>query len=516
MTLAALFCNILLLSHAIAGPVDTLKMNEDVPQIVFPGVAQSDFQEAFNVMDACVVREPGYGFSYPFIAPGGHYGGCWWQLDASISLQAAKWINQRFSENMLRGFVSVQRGDGRIPLYGHDEVPGFPTCSSLPKLFQAAYAVLKRSEDTTLLQTVYPMLSRYMDWWLSDARRDAATGLITGVFEESFPPVESRLKATAQVDLNVEVAGACQYMATLADRLGLPHDRRRHLDNRQQLVNAINTYMWNERFGAYFSYDVVNRRQDTTLIVYAFDPLYSKIAPSSRADRMVRLLTDDAYFNWDTRPLTSAAKTSAIYHETTGPYNGAPAWSGSIWSLRNEVIVRGLADAGRYDHAAYLALQTVRQFNNNYFEFLKPSDGSGQGVERYAWSAAQYIQLLIENIFGIDYDRFTGEIRITPNLCQSLKGEKMALRHIPLPDGGDLDVEIDWEGSSASIRYAIRGGTSRMDVRVGWPTAYGTKVTVTDGTGRRLRTFKNRVGNTVIHEIDNAKKSADHLTFIFR
>lgn len=516
MSLITLLCHITMLWHPIAKPLDTITMNTDVPVIVFPGIAQSDFKDAFNVLDECVVREPGYGFPYPFIAPGGHYGGCWWQLDASISLQATKWVDQQFSENMLRGFVSVQRADGRIPLYGHDEVPGFPTCSSLPKLFQAAYVVLKRRDDAALLRTVYPMLSRYMDWWFSDVRRDIATGLITGVFEESFPPVENRLKTTAQVDLNVELAGACQYMAVLAARLGLQQDRGLYLHNRRQLIKAINKYMWNEHIGGYFSYDVVSRRQDTTLIVSAFDPLYSKIAPTDRVDRMVSLLTDDTRFNWHSRPLTSAAKTSAIYNETIGAYNGAPAWSGSIWSLRNEMVVRGLEDVGMYDLSAYLALQTVRQFNNNYFEFLKPSDGNGHGVKRYAWSAAQYIQLLVENIFGIDYDRFTGEIRIVPNLCQSLKGEKIALKHIKLPHEGYLDIEIDWNGDAVNIQYAIHGGRKDMHIRVGWPTSHGARVAVTDSSGRRLRTVKNRVGKAVIHEIRNGWKSTDSLTFAMR
>ncbi|MGN7786350.1 hypothetical protein ACTJIJ_17590 [Niabella sp. 22666] len=59
--------------------------------------------------------------------------------------------------------------------------------------------------------------------------------------------------------------------------------------------------------------------------------------------------------------------------------------------------------------------------------------GSGQGVKRYAWSAAQYIQLLIEDILGIDYNRFTGKLKIIPNLSVSLKNEKPALRHLKLP-----------------------------------------------------------------------------------
>lgn len=491
-------------------------MNRDIPLLHFPGISQADFSDAFNVLNECVVKVPGYGFSYPFIAPGGHYGGCWWQLDASISLQATKWINQRFSENMLRGFIAVQQPDGRIPLYGHDKVPDYPTCSSLPKLFSAAYSVLQHSNDSTLLKAVYPMLHRYWKWWFSDARRDAATGLITGVFEESFPPIENRLKTTAQVDLNVELAGACQYMAQLASRLRLKDDEKLFINSRTQLVDAINHYMWNEQAGGYFSFDVIHKRRDSTLIVSAFDPLYMHIASADRATRMVSLLTNNHSFNWQTRPLTSVAKTASIYNETTGAYNGAPAWSGSIWSLRNYVTVQGLKDIGRYDLAAYLALKTVQLFNNNYHEFLKPSDGSGHGVKRYAWSAAQYIQLLVEDIFGIEYNRFTGQVRIVPNLSASLKNEKLALRNLKLPDDSRLDLEIEWKENVVSINYSIHGLTEIRDVVVGWPVLQNTRLRATDDAGNSRRTIRSSEGQTIIHSVSNKNKQADNIRFIVR
>ncbi len=513
MPVLSLLITLLLTGGSATASEDSLFMNRNIPVIEFPGIAQEDFNDAFNVLNECVVKAPGYGFPYPFIAPGGHYGGCWWQLDASISLHATKWINQGFSENMLRGFIAVQKPDGRIPLYGHDKVPDYPTCSSLPKLFQAAYAVLKHSGDNTLLKTVYPMLYRYWSWWFSDARRDAATGLITGIFEESFPPIENRLKTTAQVDLNVELATACQYMAELASRLGLQNDKKRFLNSRLQLVGAINRYMWNEKLSGYTSFDVIHKSPDSTFIVSAFDPLVSNIAPYDRAVRMVQQLTNDQYFNWHTRPLTSVAKTASIYNETTGAYNGAPAWSGSIWSLRNYVAVQGLEDVGRYDLAAYLALKTVRSFNKNYYEFLKPSDGSGHGVKRYAWSAAQYIQLLVEDIFGINYNRFTGEIQIIPNLCASLKNEKIALRNLKLPDESLLNVEIEWKENSVRIHYAIHGNSQISDVVVGWRDLDHTSVKATDKAGKRRRMFRSNEGNAVIHKVYNKNKPANTLLF---
>ncbi|CAG5073222.1 hypothetical protein DYBT9623_04725 [Dyadobacter sp. CECT 9623] len=437
-----------------------------MPVLTFPGITQADFQDAFNVLNECLVMNAGFGFKYPFIAPGGHYGQCWWQLDGSISLQATKWVNQTFSENMVRGFAGVQKPDGRIPLYGHDKVPNFPTCSSLPKLFEAAYQVLKHSRDKKLIAETYSSLKLYLDWWFSDARLDKESGLITGVFEESFPPFENRLKAVAQVDLNVEIVASCQVVAGLAKKLGLKSDVIKYARLGEELKQSINKYMWNEPTGAYFAYLVNEKKQDDKLICYTFDPLRFGIAPADRIPAMIRMLTDHKYFNWEGNAITSVAKTDPLYNETVGDYNGNPAWSGDIWTLRNQVVIEGLEDIGRFDLASELSLKTVQMFNSNYTEFLKTSDASGQGVKRYAWSAAQYIQIMTENIFGIDYNRFTKTITIKPNLPKALLGQDIALEKLLLPDGNRLNVYVSNQAGSVKVRYTIDGDRNDMEVVV--------------------------------------------------
>ncbi len=500
--------------HATSQTGINLNGSDVIPKIVFPGISQSDFQDAFEVLNEClVVDEPRFGFSHPFIAPGGHYGGCWWQLDASLSLHGTKWVDQRFSEQMLRGFASVQKDDGRIPLYGHDIVPDYPTCSSLPKLFQAADAVLKQSEDKELRESVYLTLKKYMDWWFSDARRDAGTGLITGVFEESFPPFEKALKVMAQVDLNVEIVLGCHVLAGLAKDLGYTEDEKRYNAYQQEVRSAINRYMWDEAKGAYYAYDVKNSKRDSLLICYTFDPFRMQIAPPARVDRMLDMLTDDTYFNWSKHAVTSAAKTAAIYTETRGAYDFDRSWSGSIWTLRNEVIIQGLEDIGRHDLSAYLALKTVRLFNNNYTEFVNPTDGSGHGVQRYAWSAAQYIQILVEKIYGIAYNGQTNTIRIRPNLDPSLLGEKISLERLLLPNGNRLDLHIDYGADAVGIAYSISGEPHAMEVVVGLPEKSNRRVRVIGEGGKRVKAKRTKQNQTMIYEVSNGTRNSGEFVF---
>lgn len=496
-------------------PSKRVNLNSDdiIPEITFPEISQEDFKDAFNILDECLVMQPGFGFSFPFIAPGGHYGACWWQIDTSLALNGTKWVNQQFSENVLRGFANVQKPDGRIPLYGYDNVSGYPTGSSLPKLFGSAYAVLKHSNNKELIQTTYDYLKKYMDWWFSDARRDPETGLITGVFEESFPPVENQLITVAQVDLNVEIVVGCNILGKLAKQLGIAADYMKYSAFESEIKAAINKYMWDENTGAYYSYLVKDKKLDRSLFCSTFDPFRLHIVPRERISEMVSMLTDDTYFYWDSNPITSAAKTDKSYNETVGTYNGAPAWSGDIWTLRNEVVIQGLEDIGRYDLAAYLSLRTVNLFNANYAEFINPADSSGHGEKRYAWSASQYIQILIEDIFGIDYNGFNNTITIQPNLDESLSGKDISLERLLLPDGNRLNLYISKGADSTRIRYRIDGENKDHHIIISLPTNGSIVCEVVNRSKKQIKPTKIKKGAALVYQINNGKKYNDEFTF---
>ena len=82
----------------------------------------------------------------------------------------------------------------------------------------------------------------------------------------------------------------------------------------------------------------------------------------------------------------------------------AHAWFGDIWTTRNWAIVCGLEDAGKHNLAAELSWATIKAFSGNYHEFLVPSTGVGHGNSRYGFSASQYIQLVVEHLFGMITD----------------------------------------------------------------------------------------------------------------
>ncbi|MBR5508397.1 MAG: hypothetical protein IKV88_10135 [Clostridia bacterium] len=416
-----------------------------------------------------------YGFNYPYFTPGGSYGAQWWQLDSSLALSGYKWIDRNFSETSLLNFIESQREDGRICLWGKDVLPGtvaggnFPKqtegVSSLPKLFDVAYHILKGSSNGELKKKTYDMLKKYLNWWY-DKRFDGKTGLISAVFEETFIPYLDYAGEYAPVDTNVEVYVGCHYLELLATELGKDEDANLFKKRKEALKRAINTYLWNEEKGAYYPYSLKQGKQSDVLMASTFYPLRLSVAEGERKERLIELLRDDSHFNWNTIPLTSVSKRDKIFVTTHGGYQGNASWSGNVWTLINEMVIRGLIDSGERELGAELAWKTLVAFGKNTAEFINPFDGAGHGVIKYAWSASQYVELIVEVIFGISFDGEKKQVSISPNLPSELKDKKLSLEEVNLTDDTKISVYID----SGKVSFEV------SDKAVTVKTDYGNEV----------------------------------------
>lgn len=422
-------------------------------KISFPDISQTDILYAIECLEDCKKENAeAFGFMHPYFAPGGAYGGQWWQLDSSLALAGYKWIDRKFAETALLNFVASQKEDGRICLWGKDVLPETVAggdkpgqrhdVSSLPKIFDVAYHILAGSSDISLKTSVYGMMKKYLQWWFAK-RQDPETGLITAVFEETFIPYLGCAGEYAPVDTNTEIYVGLHYTACLAEQLGIQEDAKELNEKKKRLQNSINTYLWNEEKGAYFPYDVKESKTIDCLMASTFFPLRLGIAPKERQKKLIVLLQDHTHFNWDTIPLTSVSKVDKIFTVTEGDYQGNASWSGNVWSLLNEMVIRGLVDCGENELAAELALKTVQAFSQNCAEFINPFNGNGHGVQKYAWTASQYLEIIIEIIFGIHYEAETETVSVSPKLTKELKNRRLSLENIRLTETKTLQITIE-------------------------------------------------------------------------
>ena len=424
-------------------------------------VTQEDFDYSWECLEACKQdHAKKFGFNYPYFSPGGGYGEQWWQLDSALALCGYKWEDRKFAETALLNFIESQKEDGRICLWGEDILPPHREgnhhskqnegVSSLPKIFDVAYHILKGSTDNELKKATYTMLKKYNDWWFLN-RQDKETGLITAVFEETFIPYLEYAGEYAAVDTNTEVYVGCHYLELLANELGYEQDAQLMRERKNQLKESINTYLWWEEKSAYYPYNVKKQEFVDLLMASTFCPFRLQIASKEQQKKLIELLKNHEHFNYDTIPLTSVSKLDKQFITTKGPYQGNKSWSGNVWTLINEVVVRGLLDCGENELAADLALKTVYAFNHNCTEFVNPFDGSGHGVIKYAWSASQYIELIIEVIFGVSYDAAEKTVTISPKLADELKDTKLSLENLKITQDTSIDIFID----NGEISYSL-------------------------------------------------------------
>jgi hypothetical protein len=409
-------------------------------------------------------------------------------------VEAAKWSNPAFAEGVILDFADVQSRnlDGRIDEWAHSAIRGQPgDVSDLPVFFESAYDVARRTEDVGVRQTIYEAMASYLNWWLSPVKRDAATGLISAVFEESYDcalAVPQTLafvapQTLAPVDLNVAVAVGAALTADLAHGLGKPADASSYRKAFESLAEAINDYQWDEASGAYHCYNLRTGERVHRLSAATFDPLRIAIAPAERRERLLRRLVDPSQFNWGRFPLTGLARSDPAYDEE----------SGNVWTRKNWPVIKGLAESGREDLSAELNWATIKAFSNNYREFIRSSTGEGQGARDYTQTASHYIQMVVDHLFGIDFDQIQHLLQIEPHIPRALYGKTLSIQNLILPTGAKtrLAVRIHQTSSrDAVISIEIAGELPEGKLRVGVPGRRVAEVEV-----RRHVTV--RVGNTV-------------------
>jgi hypothetical protein len=247
-----------------------------------------------------------------------------------------------------------------------------------------------------------------------------------------------------------------------------------------------------------------------------FDPLQLGIAPADRIEKLIPTLVNPSLFYWGIRPLTTISRTEPGYLEATGPYDGR-AWFGDVWTLRNLSVINGLEDAGKHDLASELTWATIKTFNSKYCEYIAPTTGSGEGVQRYGWTASQYIQAIIENLFGIDYDLQEKRLRIFPHIPRELMGKEIEISNLKIPSYNDLRLDLkimQKEEGKAIISVNFTGELPPDEiVEIGLPTHEGKPFTAKDKEEKKQYPVKVIDGLTNVSGISLKMKNNIGLVF---
>lgn len=403
-------------------------------KITCPIINDMDVEKAIKTIETCYFTTLVHGLTRPFYGPGGEYGNDCWSLDYTLIMEAVKWLIPERAADYVENLARMQGEDGRIKLYGSEFFGHIPSVkepiSSSPKRLRLLPKLVKMWGETELSREALSIAERDFSWWVK-SRYDEKSGLFSAVFEETFiPNTESGSYEYAPVDTNIELLLACRALAEV-----IPEKADEYLTWGKKLTDAVNRLLWDEGEGCYLPYDLrrgerIKRRMASTFLgFYAAD--------EEKKERLFALLTDPDAFGWGEKPLYSLSKKDPLFQTVEGRYVGNPSWSGSVWTYHNLPTVKALRYAGYEDAATELSLKTIELFKSNYAEFLDPFTGKGNGVKDYGWSAAEWLQLLIEDIFGASYTAKDG-LTFTPHFPKAWEGEKLSIEGLRLPDGREV------------------------------------------------------------------------------
>jgi hypothetical protein len=330
--------------------------------------------------------------------------------DTSFSALLGSVEDPVHSKETIRALLGFQMPDGKMPQvsgWRYLDIPyAFTACSNPPVTAMCAWKIHQRWPDLQFLKDVYPRLRKWHEWWaansdgnkngllewgtsnktLFDAR--VSCGWDDSPAFEGCELVGTQLDVEA-IDLNSLWSMDAEYLAHMADALGLKDDARELRAEQAKVNQLMNQILWNEDLGVYchrlWKKDGSPGAFETRLTPMNFYPLICGAPDAHRAQRMLEVLTDPNKF-WGRWIIPTLAYDDPDWH-----YQGY--WKGNAWPPVNYLVSLGLKRYGTPEQRSRLAQRSVELFMKNWTtkgicgENFKSLNGTCNGFPHYTWGA---------------------------------------------------------------------------------------------------------------------------------
>lgn len=196
--------------------------------------------------------------------------------------------------------------------------------------------------------------------------------------------------AIADVLYNTLWVQANRDLAEIAEHLGA--DATSFLRWADETAAGMRRRLWSEEQASFVDYDLLAEEPIATRVGASFSPLFAGVPTPDQGEVMVTQLCDSVGVQLD--PATWMIPSFDPRSEGFRPTN---YWRGPIWVNVNWVLYHGLRRYGYRDLARTLRrslLELPRR--SGFYEHYHPRTGEGHGAERFAWTAALVLDLLLE------------------------------------------------------------------------------------------------------------------------
>jgi hypothetical protein len=152
--------------------------------------------------------------------------------------------------------------------------------------------------------------------------------------------------------------------------------------------DAVNSLCWNGETKQYYSRNYIAKELIKVPTIASFMPLYAKCVPVDRIPPIIASLTCPAEYG-TLFPIPSVPVNSTWFKPKK-------YWQGPSWVNTNWFIVNGLNFYEQKLEASNLYESTVKMVEKSgFFEYFDSLTGEGAGADKFSWTAALIIDLLI-------------------------------------------------------------------------------------------------------------------------
>ncbi|NQT92764.1 MAG: hypothetical protein HQ559_08385, partial [Lentisphaerae bacterium] len=176
-------------------------------------------------------------------------------------------------------------------------------------------------------------------------------------------------------------------IAEAIDRDPAPHRHRA-----ERMADAMNSKLWDEKDGLYYSYDLRAGRPLKRDTVFSYLPLYAGVCDNERSRTLIDNLRSHCFCVADRNCVGIPT-----YDMCQADYRGDFYWRGPVWFNMCWYMVDAFYRYGESETADWLAdslLQLVVE--NGFYEYYEPETGKGLGADGFSWTAALFLDLAAE------------------------------------------------------------------------------------------------------------------------
>ncbi|XP_014971362.2 trehalase isoform X2 [Macaca mulatta] len=323
---------------------------------------------------------------HPFIVPGGrfvefYYWDSYWVMEGLLLSEMAETV-----KGMLQNFLDLVKTYGHVPNGGRVY---YLQRSQPPLLTLMMDCYLTHTNDTTFLQENIETLALELDFWTKNRTVSVSlegknyllnryyvpyggprpesyskdTELADTLPEGDREALWAELKAGAEsgwdfssrwliggpnpnslsgirtsklvpVDLNAFLCQAEELMSKFYSRLGNDSQATKYRTLRAQRLAALNAVLWDEETGAWFDYDLENKKKNQEFYPSNLTPLWAGcFSDPGVADKALKYLEDSRILTYQYGIPTSLQKTGQQWDFP------------NAWAPLQDLVIRGLAKA---------------------------------------------------------------------------------------------------------------------------------------------------------------------------